>query len=84
MTHLPVCRFHRRTVSSSVDASRYLPFSENLTADTGGLSSSTIVLTHLPVATSQMRLHNKYDNILAVHKTIVAGGGEDGAVWTEG
>ena len=39
-------------------ASIYLPLGENLTKETGGLSSSIRVFRHCPDAVSQMRLLN--------------------------
>ena len=40
---------------SKVAARIYLPLGENLTNDTGGLSSSIRVLRHCPEAVSQIR-----------------------------
>lgn len=48
---------------SRVEARMYLPFGENLTNETGGLSSSMSVLRHWPDAVSQMRLKTGGDNI---------------------
>lgn len=44
------------TYLSSVAARMYLPFGENLTKETGGLSSSISVFRHCPDAVSQIRL----------------------------
>lgn len=41
---------------SKVAAKIYFPFGENLTNETGGLSSSINVLRHCPDAVSQIRL----------------------------
>ena len=42
---------------SRVAANMYLPLGENLTKETGGLSSSTSVFRHFPVVVSHIRLH---------------------------
>lgn len=55
-THFPVCKHQSRTVLSRVADRRNLPFWENLMEETGGLSSSTMVLRHLPVPTSHTLL----------------------------
>lgn len=40
--HFKACGFFLNTYLSKVAASMYLPFGENFTKDTGGLSSSTV------------------------------------------
>lgn len=49
---------------SKVAARIYLPFGENLTNDTGGLSSSISVFKHCPDAVSHIRLEQA--NILLI------------------
>lgn len=46
---------------SKVAARIYLPFGENLTNDTGGLSSSINVFKHCPDAVSHIRLEQAND-----------------------
>lgn len=59
---------------SSVAARMYFPFGENLTKETGGLSSSMRVFRHCPDAVSQIRLQravNQYSRHL-IHFTLLA------------
>jgi hypothetical protein len=54
------------TYLSNVAASIYLPFGENLTNETGGLSSSIRVFRHCPDAVSHIRL--EFDKIKVKRK----------------
>ena len=50
--HKGPCQVQWLTHLSRVAANMYFPLGENLTKETGGLSSSTSVLRHFPVAVS--------------------------------